>query len=286
MRLGCFLDNIREGCKQTGRSLRELLQEAYDMGIETVECSLESLEEDPEGMKAMLDDIGLEVSAVYATLDFGTAPDASYAYPLVDTAAYFGCHKILVIPGFTAVIGDPYTQTRQVGTPVMQQMAKNLRELAVYARSKAVLMMLEDYDNVAAPFCSEVQLRWFVDNVPALSVCFDTGNFMYADVSESTAFAMLKDRIVHVHLKDRDLVGDEEEEPVVNVKGMPMYDAPVGYGMVGMMDILRNLRAIEYDDILVIEHFRAPDQMRYLRASIEWIQEAWEAAEEDDEDME
>lgn len=275
MRLSCFYDNLKEAAVQTGMDITDILDEVHDMGITAVECSIENLLEDELQMKVMLAEAGLEVSAVTGKLDFGTAPDASYGYTLVDTAVSYGCRKVLVIPGFTSVSPDPETQSRQVGTPVMQQMAKNLTELLTYARSRGVLLMMEDYDDAAAPFCSEVQLKWFIDNVPGLFVCFDTGNFMYSGVSEMTAFGLLKDHIVHVHLKDRDIAGDDEEQPKIALNGTPMYASPVGYGMVCMSEIIKELQNIGYDDTLVIEHYGAPDQMRYLRASVEWVKENW-----------
>ncbi|MCR4928157.1 MAG: sugar phosphate isomerase/epimerase [Lachnospiraceae bacterium] len=275
MKLACFYDNLLEAAKQENKDITDILQQVREMGITSVECSIEALLEDEVKMKVMLAEADLTVSAVYGKLDFGTAPDASYGYSLVDTAVSFGCKKVLVIPGFSTSAGDPYIVSREVGTPVMQQMAKNLKELLTYARSRGVLLMMEDYDDITAPFCSEVQLRWFIDNVPGLFVCFDTGNFMYAGVSEVTAFGLLKDHIVHVHLKDRDIAGDPDEEPKIAIDGTPLYASPVGYGMIAMNEILRGLVDIGYDDVLAIEHFGAPDQMRYLKASVDWVNMTW-----------
>lgn len=275
MKLSCFYDNLKEAAKQTNKDITDILEEARAMGITGVECSLDDLLENEQLMKAQLAEADLVVSSVYATLDFGTAPDASYGYPLIDTAVSYGCKKVLVVPGFAPVNGDPYTHSRQVGTPVMQQMAKNLTELLTYARSRGVLLMMEDYDDATAPFCSEVQLKWFMDNVPGIFACFDTGNFMYSGVSEITAFGLLKSHIVHVHLKDRDIAGDDEEQPKIAINGTPLYASPVGYGMVCMTELIEGLKEIGYDDILAIEHFGAPDQMRYLKASVEWVKETW-----------
>lgn len=278
MKISCFYANIKEAQAQTGKDMADLLEEVRNLGIEALECSVEDLLEDELQTKVLFAEAGLEVSAVYGTLDFGTAPDASYGYSLVDTAVSYGCRKVLVVPGFTPVSGEPEIVLRQVGTPVMQQMAKNLTELATYARQRGVLLMMENFDNIEAPFCSEVQLKWFLDEVPSVFACFDTGNFMYAGISEITAFGLLKDKIVHVHLKDRDLAGDDDEVPFYAVNGSRLYASPVGYGVVCIEEILHALKSIEYDDMLVIEHFGAPDQMRYLKASVEWVKEAWEEA--------
>ena len=94
MELACFYDNLLEAAKQENKDITDILQQVREMGITSVECSIEALLEDEVKMKVMLAEADLTVSAVYGKLDFGTAPDASYGYSLVDTAVSFGCKKV------------------------------------------------------------------------------------------------------------------------------------------------------------------------------------------------
>lgn len=290
MRISVFFDHVREASEQTGLGLAEALMEARSFGITALECSLESLLEDVEGRKELFEKCDMRVSSVYAVVDFVNADSAESAYKLVDTAAEFGADKVLVVPGFVPIDGKYVSSpdegevahgrreclkkaTRMVGTPQMENMARNLNELCEYAVRKGVTVTMEDYDDASAPFASDVQLKWFLDHVPELYICFDTGNFMYADVDELGAFELLKSRIRHVHLKDRSLKVCEGETPKETVTGKEMYASPVGKGCIHMEEIIHGLKEIGYDDTLAIEHFGALDQLEFMKESARWIKE-------------
>ena len=126
-----------------------------------------------------------------------------------------------------------------------------------------------------AVYFKAVQLEWFADNVPGLKICFDTGNFMYADVDERDAFIRLRDRISHLHLKDRTLSGMPGETPKVSVTGVNMFSAPVGSGILHIREILEELKAMGYDGTLGVEHFGAPDMLGYMEKSAQYVRKIW-----------
>ncbi len=289
MRISVFFDHAREAAEQTGMDLTEVLRSVRGFGITALECSLESLLEDVEGRKELFRSSDLQVSSVYAVVDFVNAQSAEAGYALVDTAAEFGADKVLIVPGFVPVEGSKTEvslkgenavdidreclrkATKKIGTSQMKNIAKNLNELCAYAAKKGIVVTMEDYDDASAPFASDVQLKWFLENVPELYICFDTGNFMYADVDELAAFELLKDRIRHVHLKDRSLEVHAGETPKETVTGKMMYASPVGKGCIHMEEVIDGLKKIGYDDTLAIEHFGAMDQLRFMRESAAWI---------------
>lgn len=273
MRISVFFDHIREAAEQTGRALPDILGQVKSFGITALECSLESLTEDPDGRKALFSQCGVQVSSVYGMYDFANTDDVSLAYPLIDTAAFFGADKVLIVQGFIPLQGeDERKAARTVGTPAMEQMAGVLNKLCAYAKQKHVTVTMEDFDDVHAPFASEVQLAWFLEQVPDLHICFDTGNFLYADVDELEAFDVLKKRIRHVHCKDRSLVPNERETPKLTVTGKALYASPVGAGCIRMEDIISRLKDMGYDDTLAIEHFGAADQLAFMEQSAKWLQ--------------
>jgi sugar phosphate isomerase/epimerase len=274
MRISVFFDHIREASQQTGQPLEDVLRQVRGMGITALECSLESLTEDVKGRKALFDACGMTVSSIYGMYDFANTRDTSLAYPLIDTAAFFGADKVLVVPGFTAIDEEnPAAATRAVGTPAMEQMAEVLNALCAYAGARHITVTMEDFDDAHAPFASEVQLKWFLEQVTELKICFDTGNFLYADVEELAAFEVLKQRIAHVHCKDRSLVPDERETPKLTVTGKALYASPVGSGCIRMEEVIRRLLAMGYDDTLAVEHFGAQDQLLFMEQSAAFLQE-------------
>lgn len=272
MRISVFFDHVREAAEQTGRELPDILGQVKSFGITALECSLESLTEDIDGRKALFSQCGMQVSCIYGMYDFANTDDVSLAYPLIDTAAFFGADKVLIVPGFTQLQGeDERKATRAVGTPVMKQMAEVLNKLCAYAKKKHITVTMEDFDDAHAPFASEAQLAWFLEQVPDLRICFDTGNFLYADVDELEAFEVLKQHIRHVHCKDRSLVPDEKETPKLTVTGKALYASSVGAGCIRMEEIISRLKDMGYDDTLAIEHFGAADQFAFMKQSAKWL---------------
>lgn len=272
MRISVFFDHVREAAEQTGRALPDILSQVRDFGITALECSLESLTEDISGRKALFSQCDVQVSCIYGMYDFANTDDVSLAYPLIDTAAFFGADKVLIVPGFTQLQGeDERKATRTVGTPAMKRMAEVLNKLCAYAEDRHITVTMEDFDDAHAPFASEVQLAWFLEQVPALGICFDTGNFLYADVDELEAFEVLKQRIRHVHCKDRSLIVHEQETPKLTVTGEALYASPVGAGCIRMKEIISRLKDMGYDDTLAIEHFGASDQLAFMGQSARWL---------------
>lgn len=112
-----------------------------------------------------------------------------------------------------------------------------------------------------------------MENVPHLRFTFDSGNFKYCLENELEAFDALKNRIVHVHLKDRSFDAKKGEKYQLTIDKKKMYPSPVGYGCIAMKEILHNLSAIGYDDFVTIEHFGVKDQLKCMELSAKWVSE-------------
>ena len=143
--------------------------------------------------------VGLEISSIPAYFDFGRDDNVDrQSQPVLEAARYLGAEKILVIPGFFQEGDSPEEKSRQ-----MESMARCLNRLGEKAAGYGVSLVMEDYDSLLAPFSTAEGLEYFLSRCPALSCCFDTGNFRFAGEDELAAYEKLKNRISHVHLKDR-----------------------------------------------------------------------------------
>ena len=87
-------------------------------------------------------------------------------------------------------------------------------------------------------------------------------------ISRGEAFELLKDRIVHVHCKDRFTEEKVGCEMKMTVDGIKMYPAAVGDGCIKMHEIVSALEKRGYDGIYTIEHFGAEDQLEYIKRSV------------------
>ncbi|MNP47575.1 Xylose isomerase-like TIM barrel [compost metagenome] len=130
---------------------------------------------------------------------------------------------------------------------------------------------MEDFDDIRAPFSSSDELLWFMEQVPKLRCTFDTGNFIFRGENEMDAFGKLKDKIVHVHCKDRSLDEENGGTPKITANGTQLFPSPVGYGCISIDEILHRLIRDGYNDTVAIEHFDAIDQLSYMQRSAEWL---------------
>ena len=84
------------------------------------------------------------------------------------------------------------------------------------------------------------------------------------------AYEVLKDYIVHVHCKDRNVDPALTGEHRYN-RGL--LAAAVGSGYLPMKEILDRLKESGYEDYLAIEHFNAADQVAFMEQSAAFLQQ-------------
>jgi sugar phosphate isomerase/epimerase len=114
--------------------------------------------------------------------------------------------------------------------------------------------MVEDYDNPRS-LCYNTER---IDSLLALStelgVVFDTGNFLFAGEDALASYAHFRDRIGHVHLKDRVAPDD-------------MHCVPAGSGCIPIADIVRDLVASGYAGWLTVEQYGSRQMLPDSRAA-------------------
>ncbi len=266
MQISVFYDHIQEASQQSGLSLQKILSLVHSFGIDALECSIDAVKGNESSMRSMFEAAGLQVSCLYGTFQLAKHPNQKEVYEFIDSAARIGCDKVLIIPGFISPNALSFLRKH-----AMRKMASSLTKLCDYAAHKHITVTMEDFDDCIAPFSTDEELLWFLKEVPFLSCTFDTGNFIYQGIDELQAFQKLRDKIVHIHCKDRALFGVSGEIPKITVEGQYLYTASVGDGCIPMKKIFDLLHTIGYDGTLAIEHFGAPDQLAYLRKSAAWI---------------
>lgn len=267
MKISVFYAHILEMCEQTGMSLEEALRTVSSLGIEAIECDIEQVR-DVEQVSRLLKDAGIYVSSVYGFFNFGKEKDYQKGYEFLDTAHELGARKVLIVPGFIDKLEkeEVFSKEDQLGN-----MVEALNKLCEYARTKSIIVTMEDFDDTKAPYATDDQLLWFLERVPELKCTFDTGNFLYSEVDEIQAFEKLKNHIGHVHCKDRSFDVVEGETGLNTIGGRKMFSSPVGYGCIRMEEIIGRLKGIGYDDIVAIEHFGSLKQLDYMKQSAEWL---------------
>ena len=266
-KLSTFYDHVTDIARQEGLSLPEAQAAVKALGIDLLEVSYQNLGQDPEAVGGVIARAGLNISTVPAYFNFGVDPDVeAQSLPVLEAVRALGVDKILVIPGFIPKeVTDPAERKAQ-----RDAMAAGINRLAELADKYGAALLMEDYDNAAAPFSTAAGVRGFLEDCPGLDCCFDTGNFRFMAEDELAAYALLRDRVRYVHLKDRAYTGGPGEWGLPAADGQKLYACPVGYGAMKIAELLARLRADGYAGPYAIEHYGAPKMLDYLTRSADW----------------
>ena len=135
-----------------------------------------------------------------------------------------------------------------------------LNELSEYAASFDVKVCIEDFDPVPAFVCSADTCMDVLSYAPRAGLAFDTGNFLIADDNPKDIFPKVKDRITHVHVKEKKLVGpDAVAKPQRSLAGKCYTSAPFGEGNANIADCVALMKENKYNGWLSVESFLGQD---------------------------
>ncbi len=197
--------------------LRKCMELAKDAGFDGIELaldetgpvSLESTKEDILKVKAMADEIGLELysvaSGLYWTYNYTSGVEENRAKAKeitkkqLEVASWLGCDTILVVPGAVEVAFDP-GEVVEYDTAYERALSA-LKELAPYAEELKVSIGVENVWNRF--LLSPVEMADFIDKVGSdyVGSYFDVGNVLFIGYPEHWIKA-LGSRIKKVHFKD------------------------------------------------------------------------------------
>lgn len=273
-KLSVFHEHIFEAADQRGISVEKALEYAKSCGIDLLECDLWRLD-DRRNVKALFDSCGMGVSSIYSHFDFlhDTAQHSAEKYQrLFDTAAFFCAEKVLCIPGFFDSSADRNEQ--------MKRFADGLSQMCTAAQEYNITVTIEDFDDILSPCCKTADIKWLLDRCEGLKYTFDTGNFRYCLEDADEAYSLLKNKVAHVHCKDRSYDvsrrNSEDTNGKADLSGAVMYPAEVCGGMIGINALISRLLHDGYDGIFAIEHFGAADQLEYMKRSADNLRSCME----------
>lgn len=285
MKISVFYDHILQAAEQACVPLPVLLQEVKEAGIDAMEMRLLALLE-KEDTVTLLQEAGLRISCLYEFYEMEKGSVSPMEERHVLAAAQVQADKILVVPGFLEkreakqcrACAGSYAQTAAYmeQNESIRHMAEGLLRMTALGRKNGVAVTVEDFDDMASPLNGMYGIRWFLEQVPDLGFTLDMGNFAHAGEDVLVAAALLWERILHVHCKDR---GEESRIALqggANNRGLLPVAAGDGYIPVGAL--VERLLQNGYDGYFAIEHFDAPNQRESILRSAAFLRRAAEGA--------
>lgn len=266
MKLSVFYDHILSAAAQRNLPVPEVLSRTRRMGYSMVELDYINLNDD---VSALLQAADMGVASLYGFFRFDTEPQHDQICAMIDTALRYGVRRIMPIPGFYS--GDETARGNEFA-----RMLEGMKELTERAHQAGLSITIEDFDSIGSPIRDSAGMNGFIRRLPHLYATFDTGNFRLSGEDTLSAFEALKDRIAHVHLKDRSLSSEFGTHSLTAMDGTVMHPCPVGSGFIPMEKIFAALREISYDGVLSVEHFGADDQLLCMEKSAEYVRSFFE----------
>lgn len=264
MKISVFAEHLFEAAEQEKLSFPEVLDKVKDMGISGVELDYSRLEKD-DALPCLFREHGLDIACVYVFLDFAHSDDMRYAEKVAKTLEKHNIKRLMGIPGFVYENDDTDL--------CVHRMYDCMNKLSELCSKSGIALCLEDFDDKPAVFSTTKGLCGFIDNVKDLGCAFDTGNFIYSCENALDAFEKLKDKVVHLHCKDRSYTEKTSEEPKIALDGKTLYSSPVGYGEMPIEKIVKDLLKSEYNGYFAIEHFGSKHQLYDIEKSADKLKE-------------
>ena len=224
----------------------------HDMGIveaDGLESELAALPL-PE-YKKYINDAGMEMGALVGLSDFITAEgkvleeNTARIKGLIDELSHLGVPKIMLAPMVTTAFDDESFYAMR------EKMVEGFGSMVEYAKGSGVTVMIE---NQSVPQRADSYIkdcRYILDQVPGLGFVLDAGNFFCVGDDVLEAYEVMKDRIIHCHVKDW------EYHPYGGIvrSNMPaMRSALVmGEGLLPLDTLLKRMKSDGYEGSLVLE---------------------------------
>lgn len=253
MEISVFYHHILEAANQEHCTEEEILKKIKGAGITAVEVDRDGIS-DIDRFCAILKRYDFRVSSIYGFYDFSRSEDLEKCEKHIRLAKAVKADKIMVVPGF-------YSEDKEMLKKIqLKNMIERTKKLCEIAEENGLKVTIEDFDDEKSPLCSIDGMAEFLNEIPALYATLDTGNFIIKKEDEFKAYEVLKNKIIHVHCKDR--AYDENGS---------ICASPVGDGFIKMEDILYGLQRSGYNGKLTIEHFGAENYLEFMLKSANWI---------------
>lgn len=195
-----------------------------------------------EKIRKILENSGLTLNCI---IYMGIAENDDDIPEAVETAQYFGCKKIMLVPG----------QTTDDRTEAFERMVRVYTEIVNLAAPKGIVCVIEDDPNINIPMATREELDALLNAVPGLRVVYDSANMLPVGDDPVSYYKYFADRVSHIHIKDMQ-IADTQPEGYANpgTDGRFYINAPHKTGVVDFDALFSVIKKSGYDDTLAIEY--------------------------------
>jgi len=271
MRLAVMVYSFANILSTGEATVPEVIRYLGDLGVDAVELTDAYVRDDNlDAIQAALAETGSEVVCYDVFGDFTAAAPADRQAALArvrrgfERARFFGTWQILLVPGPPPPGTSPDVARARVSEGIKQSLPE--------ATPRGLAVSIENLGVQALVCGTSDHLKAIADIVgPDLGITFDAGNFLLASEDPLHALGQLSPRVVHVHLKDWQVVPSRVrplpgEYP--GLDGRSFRGAALGEGIVDLRAVLSRLRAVGYAGCAAVEYEGTNDPRDAVRRGV------------------
>ena len=240
-KISIFCDHIWTVARQEGISFREAATKIREIGYDGADVRVL---QNPDELR-ILDSLGFGHACAIADIDYGAGEQPEMEAKALAFLETYGYDRLLLVTGLM-----PEGSTAADRDAARQRIAAFVKRVS----DKGYCIMVEDFDNPRSLCYDMAGLDSLFTLAPGLGHVFDTGNYLFAGDDALVAYGRFRDRIGHVHLKDRAAPDD-------------MHCVPAGSGCVPIADIVGKLVASGYDGWLTVEQYGSRQMLEDSKAA-------------------
>jgi len=246
-KISLFANRVAIVAEQKGISYDEAAAQIKAIGYGAVDAYTDMDAQQAKSLKKA----GFQVSCAIARIDYFAGEQPELEAQALKFAKQNKCDKILVIPGFAP---------DNCSAELRKAVSARLAAFTAAAKAKGILVMVEDYDDVKSPCNGVKNLQKVFSEVPAVGYVFDSGNFLSNAEDCTRPLEIFRQRIAHVHLKDR-VSQDDLTAPVP------------GTGCLPIKWVVRRLLLTGYTGWYTVEMGKTADVLADLQAAYDNVKE-------------
>ena len=240
-KISIFCDHIWTVAHQEGVSFREAATKVREIGYDGADVRVL---QDPDELR-ILDSLGFGLACAIADIDYGAAEQPEMEARAISFLETYGYDRLLLVTGLM-----PEGSTLAERDAARQRIAAFAKRVT----DKGFCIMVEDFDNPRSLCYNMAGLDSLFTLAPTLGHVFDTGNYLFAGDDALVAYGQFRDRIGHVHLKDRTAPDN-------------MRCVPAGSGCIPIREIVGKLVASGYDGWLTVEQYGSRQMLEDSQAA-------------------
>ena len=252
-RISIFYDHVAEIARQEKIDVREAAQRIRQLGYEGIDVRVTM----SDAELSMLDELGFGHASAIADINLIDGEQPETVRRVLDFMHHHRYERLLLLPGLLPENADART---------IDAACNRIGAFAKEAAREGIDVMVEDFDNPRAICYNTPVLDHLFAAAPQLNHVFDTGNYPFCGEDVMVALNHFRERVHHVHLKDRKALRDRAS-------------LAIGTGIVPLKEFVAALLTSGYDGWFTVEHFGAPNMLEYATRSIANVKEAWDNAE-------